>query len=88
MNRVASRGSKNDYSDSEKRAPIRPRECMKDIIYNGVGIAGEDGSRTGSRVDFDLDSVIIITLDHKVIIIILQQGTDIHHHLPITLLIH
>ena len=37
-----SRGSKMDERLSEnsgidRRAPIRPRESMKDIIYNGVG---------------------------------------------------
>lgn len=37
-----SRGSKQDERLSEnsgvdRRAPIRPRESMKDIIYNGVG---------------------------------------------------
>ena len=35
---------------SERRVPIRPRESMKDILYNGVGVGEEKGYKAGSRV--------------------------------------
>ena len=36
---VPSRSSKQESSGgSERRVPIRPRESMKDILYNGVGV--------------------------------------------------
>ena len=36
---VPSRSSKQDSNgEGERRVPIRPRENMKDIIYNGVGV--------------------------------------------------
>lgn len=36
----------------EKRTPIRPRETMKDILYNGVGVGEEVYQKAGSRVGF------------------------------------
>jgi fibrillarin-like rRNA methylase len=49
--------------DGERRIPIRPRESMKDILYNGVGVGEENtgGYRAGSRVFTDLPSGIVIT---------------------------
>jgi hypothetical protein len=41
------------YGDSDRRAPIRPRESMKDILYNGVGVGEEKSNRAGSRVRAD-----------------------------------
>jgi hypothetical protein len=36
---VPSRSSKQESNgEGERRVPIRPRENMKDIIYNGVGV--------------------------------------------------
>ena len=60
--RVApSRGSKQSSSiQDERRVPIRPRESMKEILFNGMGV-GEEGPQRGSRVSFDLSSGIIIT---------------------------
>ena len=46
---VPSRSSKAEQSENhegERRTPIRPRESMKDIIYNGVG---EENAKGGSR---------------------------------------
>ena len=47
----ASRQSKPESisGDSERRIPIRPRETMKDILYNGVGVGPEPNIK-GSRV--------------------------------------
>ena len=57
-----SRHSEN-YSipESDRRVPIRPRESMKDILYNGVGVGEVNGNTKGSRVWVDLSSEIIIT---------------------------
>jgi len=74
---VPSRSSKQETStENERRTPIRPRENMKDIIYNGVGI-GEDVGRVGSRVFGLICSVIILTSRLRVTIII-RGGTDRH----------
>lgn len=52
---VPSRGSKMDDRISEnygidKRTPIRPRESMKDILFNGVGVGEDSYKRVGSNV--------------------------------------
>ena len=39
----------SENSNVDRRQPIRPRESMKDILYNGVGV-GEQGLQKGSRV--------------------------------------
>ena len=58
--RVApSRQSKQgSVAESERRAPIKPRESMKDILYNNVGVGVEE---RGSHVQCDISSVVIIT---------------------------
>ena len=60
--RVApSRQSKQgSVAESERRAPIKPRESMKDILYNNVGV-GMGVEERGSRVQCDISSVVIIT---------------------------
>jgi hypothetical protein len=40
----------SENTNSEKRTPIRPRESMKDIIYNGVGTGDDSSSKAASRV--------------------------------------
>lgn len=34
--------------------PIRPRESMKEVLYNGVGVGEEVANRVGPRVLADL----------------------------------
>ena len=70
---VPSRSSKAEQSENregERRTPIRPRESMKDIIYNGVG---EENGKGGSRVVAYLFSVIILT-SRPIVIIIIKEG--------------
>lgn len=70
---VPSRSSKAEQSENhegERRTPIRPRESMKDIIYNGVG---EENAKGGSRVVAFLFSVIILTT-RPIVIIIIKEG--------------
>lgn len=43
-------------AESERRVPIKPRESMKDILYNNIGV-----DERGSRVQCDISSEIIIT---------------------------
>lgn len=80
---VPSRSSKQDSNgEGERRVPIRPRENMKDIIYNGVGVL-EEGGRGNSRVGCLICSVIILTSKLTVTIII-QEEAD-HHLLPLNI---
>lgn len=70
---VPSRSSKAEQSENhegERRTPIRHRESMKDIIYNGVG---EENAKGGSRVVAFLFSVIILTT-RPIVIIIIKEG--------------
>lgn len=60
---VPSRGSKNNEKINEnygidRRAPIKPRESMKDILFNGVGVGEDNYKRVGSNVSLKLSSVI------------------------------
>lgn len=74
---VPSRSSKAEQSENregDRRTPIRPRESMKDLIYNGVG---EENPKGGSRVDAFLYSVIILTSRPTVIIIIKEGEIEI-----------
>lgn len=48
--------SENSGVTNEKRTPIRPRESMKDIIYNGVGVGDEGNQKAGSRVRLEICS--------------------------------
>lgn len=73
---MPSRSSKAEQSENregERRTPIRPRESMKDIIYNGVG---EENPKAG-HVDAYLFSVIILTSKLTVIIIIKEEEIEI-----------
>jgi len=80
---VASRSSKQESNgEGERRVPIRPRENMKDIIYNGVGVLEEVG-KGNSRVEVLICSVIILTSKLTVTIII-QEEVD-HHLLPLNI---
>ena len=83
---VPSRSSKQEAPlENERRAPIRPRENMKDIIYNGVGV-GEEG-RVGSRVVCLISSGIILT-SRLTVTIIIPPETDLIFTLNITHTIH
>ena len=45
-NVVPSRQSRQgSIAESERRVPIKPRESMKDILYNGVGVGDSRDSR-------------------------------------------
>ncbi len=63
---------------SEKRTPIRPRESMKDILYNGVGV-GEESYQKGSRVGFGLCSSRGPTATITTITAGIENELHIHH---------